>query len=700
MTFLTKILCRITPKIKQCTSENLARIGRRSITFLLTLILIVAAGPGVHAEDSESQINLPVYTNPIDITGFRVQIHVAAPDRNTQKPIDVNLPVGLIGPRMNQLFSTPLSTLLDQQWSQVPDPKTGRTQRAQACDGEQGIKFQVQKAVKQIGSGFSAYEISCNLAPTGKLLVKQVGSTLYLAYLLTANKINFAVTTPGTCKAGNGTAFCANDPRFTVTFASEITTVMRTPDLCHLTAEGATVITQSVNIESNHSLTGSIAKLADDLILGHKFSAAERGIEATEVGMKTPVDGYFQEMRNSDACTGKNQVLHGVLTVFSGFETVIERTAIVFRVSHRGIAAPSVSAPNPGSKTAAKTPAQPSFTRPMIATNRPSVIAGSQVQITGQYFPPNMDFTTSLPITFSPGGSILGGACPGGATELQWGPANAQPHTERLAGDAKYSCATHFEARGLTPGSAYQFRARDCDAITCSPWSALLKVTTATANADQGKVVLTIDGAAQAASAPAAGPGRISALQRSRVAAPAAASDRVSVLERSPVALAFANTNLGSAVVTPQGTFTSTVTIPAGISAGSHTIKAVNGSATAEVAVVVAGTNAGGSKASIMMVGLLRGETGCPNHPISSTQTDSGFVLFGAGFAPGQVTIHLDAPTTPVVGSATPGRDGSFCQQMPGVPGRQAGAHKLVAVQNGAMQTQIPVTFVLPSGVR
>lgn len=75
-------------------------------------------------------------------------------------------------------------------------------------------------------------------------------------------------------------------------------------------------------------------------------------------------------------------------------------------------------------------------------------------------------------------------------------------------------------------------------------------------------------------------------------------------------------------------------------------------------------------------------------------------MLFGAGFAPGTVTFHLDGPTAAVLGSATPGRDGSFCQQMPGVPGRQAGAHKLIAVQNGAVQTQIPITFVLPSVVR
>ena len=674
----------------------------RGSAFLLALFLIVALSPGVQAATTtviaaapESQ-NLPVYTSPIDITGFKIQLHVSAPDRNTGKPIDINLPVGLIGPQMNQLFSTPVSTIMDQQWSQVRDPRTGTTRREDACAT---IKAQMVQAAKKIGSGISVYDIACNLAPTGKLLLKQVGSTFYLAYLLTSNKVSFALTSPATCSPSGGTIFCPDDPRFTVTFAAEVTTLLRTPGLCALTAEGATVVTQAVNIDSNHSATASLLKFADDFILHHEFAVAERAIESAEIQKSTPLDGYFQELRTSDACTGKNALLHRAVTLFD-FETAVERTAILFRLNYRAIAAPTVSAPDAAAR-ASNTPAQPSFTRPMIATNRPSVLAGSQVQVTGQYFPPNMDYTTSLPVTISQGGAILGGACTGGATELQWGPANnGQAHNERLTGDAKYSCGTHFDARGLTPGTAYQFRARDCDAITCSQWSAPIRATTATAKADQGKVALTIDGVAQSPSAAASSPDRVSAVRRARVATPAPATSRVSAVQRTPIILAALGTNIGSAVVTPQGTFASTVTIPAGISPGSHIIKAVDGNATAEVTVVVAGANAGGGKASIMMVGLLNGEKGCPNHPISSTQADATFMLFGAGFAPGPVTLHLDAATAPVVGSATPGRDGSFCQQMPGVPGRQAGAHKLIAVQNGAMQTQIPITFVLPSGVR
>ena len=112
-------------------------------------------------------------------------------------------------------------------------------------------------------------------------------------------------------------------------------------------------------------------------------------------------------------------------------------------------------------------------------------------------------------------------------------------------------------------------------------------------------------------------------------------------------------------------------------------------------------TKQSGGKASILVVGLLKGETGCPNHPIGSTQTDSDFTLFGAGFgaAAGAVTIRLDTAGGASIGAATVRADGSFCQVMPGVPAAQAGNHTLVAMQSGAVQAQTPIAFVLPSVV-
>src|SRR4029077_5740785 len=170
--------------------------------FLLALLMLLASAANAVQRGQE---NLPVYTSPIDITGFRVELHVSAPDRETGRPIDIALPIDLLGPKMKAFFNTPLSTQMDTFWSGTPDHNNGgKTQRELACTGPKGINFQVEKAVSQIGSGFHAYDISCNLASKGQLLVKQVGSVMFLGYLLTGNKVSFAATTPGTCHAGNG----------------------------------------------------------------------------------------------------------------------------------------------------------------------------------------------------------------------------------------------------------------------------------------------------------------------------------------------------------------------------------------------------------------------------------------------------------------------------------------------------------------
>jgi hypothetical protein len=175
-----------------------------------------------------------------------------------------------------------------------------------------------------------------------------------------------------------------------------------------------------------------------------------------------------------------------------------------------------------------------------------------------------------------------------------------------------------------------------------------LKVTTAETDATNDKVVLTLDG----------------------------------------------GTSLGTVSVNTQGAFATSITIPAGTSAGAHTIHAVMPGASADATIQV---TAPGSKASIMMVGVLSGEKGCPPHPISSTQTDDNFMLFGAGFAAGTVTIRLDTTMGATLGTATAGADGSFCQQLNSPPGSNAGAHTLVAVQNAAVVAQTAVTFVLPN---
>jgi hypothetical protein len=592
------------------------------------------------------------FTSPIDITGFQTQLRVVAPDPNTGSPINAALPTGLLPPKISVFFTTPLSGQIDQYWAVTPDAKTGKTPRDGACNGPTGIVHQIQTSVAKVGSGFSAADISCNLASTGKLLLQQNGSALTLAYLLTNNTVTFRATTPFTCAPGHGTAFCPTDPVFKVTFATELITTVDAPGLCGLTATNGTVVVQAVDIEGD-SLTGKLAILTDSLFLGHKFPAAEQGIESSQNQVALPLDADFQQMRSSRACASGDP-LHRILLTFRDFNVALVRSSLVFTMTHPPLLPPVVSVPNP-SVVGPAPPSQPTFTRPMIATTRPSVPAGSSVEVTGQFFPPNPNRATSLPVTFTHpgfGGNsiVLGGPCFGGGTDLRFGPAASPQSTQRLLGAGQSTCPNSFNAINLTPATAFQFSARDCDAITCSLFSAPVRVTTATVDPNRGRLNLTLD----------------------------------------------AVTPIGSAILSDTGTFDINAAIPAGAAPGLHKIHSVSGTAVADADLTVTGAGATG-KASLIMVGILTGETGCPNHPISSTVVASAFTLFGSGFTPGVVTVRLDALTGFGIGTATARPDGSFCQMMPGVPLNLAGSHKLLGIQSGVVESQTPITFVPPT---
>jgi hypothetical protein len=406
-----------------------------------------------------------------------------------------------------------------------------------------------------------------------------------------------------------------------------------------------------VNIDGNHNLAGSVTTVVDDLFLGHKFHAAEQSIEETTKQRPLPMDVAFKELREGPGCKGTNILLARTLKLFSDFDVVVDpRRAVFFQATHPPITVPTVQVPDPGNP-APLTPVHNTFTPPTIAGDRPTVAVGSPLGVNGRFFPPNLDMTRSLPVTIGHNTSILGGPCFGGGTDLKWGPL-AKAAVHRLPGTPQSSCATSFSAIGLTPFTAYQFSARNCDVITCSLWSRTARVRTGKVNPNQGKVLLTLD-------------------------------------QGTPV---------GTAFITDRGTFAANIAIPANAAPGNHKLQAANGPVVAHTTIAVIPVASPGARASIMMVGVLQGESGCPSHPISSTQAGADFMLFGSGFQAGAVSVHLDTAAGLVVGNAVTQANGTFCQKMLGVPASQAGNHRLVAVQNGVIQAQVPATFVFFSG--
>jgi hypothetical protein len=297
----------------------------------------------------------------------------------------------------------------------------------------------------------------------------------------------------------------------------------------------------------------------------------------------------------------------------------------------------------------------PSFTRPSIAAP-PAAAAGSTIKVSGQFFPRTGDPTVMT----------LGlerdttSACLGGATELEWGPASGAMRVEKLPSDG-LSCTARHEVKNLTAATAYRFRARDCDALTCSPWSGAVTLTTAAASGP-GAVTLTLDGA-----------------------------------------------SLGTATVAADGTFDANVVIPAGTAAGTRTIRAVSGTASDQTSLQVTaagGSGSGGSRASLILTGSFFGDRGCPTRALpdygQSITYGENVSAYGTGFTPGQVTLRLDSATGQALGTATVGADGTFCSEaFQGPPASQVGNnHSLVVVQNGTTQATIPVRVIRPDVVR
>ncbi|MDQ6740749.1 MAG: hypothetical protein M3021_10420, partial [Actinomycetota bacterium] len=173
-----------------------------------------------------------------------------------------------------------------------------------------------------------------------------------------------------------------------------------------------------------------------------------------------------------------------------------------------------------------------------------------------------------------------------------------------------------------------------------------------------GTVTLTIDGFATTPTAAPCVSSRtiICADSAPRVlvgvptAVPCVSSRTIICADSAPRSVVL-NTTLGTATVTSRGTFSTTVTIPAGMAAGSYTLSAAAGTAgaTASIQVVAAGS----SKGVITLVSFL-------GTAINSASTDSDFPLVGNGFVAGTVTISLDSATGMQLASATVGSNGTF----------------------------------------
>lgn len=708
----------------------MTRVNRPAALTLASALAIAGTAAFTQCAKAQGE-NLPIYTSPIEITGGRVTFEAAAPDRNTGAMVQLPLPAGVSSPRMSALTSTPINLLFDGQWNGTPAQQAaGTAPRQLACDGANGLRAQVMR--QAAATGRTAYEISCSFATAGTVHVKQSEGALYISYQLTNNSATFRTTSGVTCSVEGGSFACPNDPKFSVTFAIEVLSLVWTPTLCGLRSEPSTVYLHAVNIDSENAAAAG-AMFWDAAFGDNRFMAGELAMQAAETRGPISIDPAFAELRA--ACTASDPAA-SIVRTFSQFETEVRHPqGIIFRAIHPPIDAPrfqNVSLPygeftcqsgfvwrgafegdlacvtpdareqaaqdnaqadarrsptggaygpatclpgyvwrgaRPGDvvcvtpevrdETAADNaaapsrrvlppPEFPSFARPSISAP-PVVEAGAQFQVNGQFFPHASD-PSKLHLAFE---RSTTSACFGGASELEFGRIGDQPQTKQLTQPqgSVSSCAYEHDVQELLPTTQYRFRLRDCDAVTCSPWSIPFEILTAS-EGGPGAVEIALDTGAA----------------------------------------------LGSASTDENGAFQATVTMPAETAPGTHALHASVGDAKDTTGIQV--TVAGGATATLMVTASFFGDVGCPMreyyNKIPAVET---FSLFGSGFGPEPVSVFLDSQNGPALGSALPASNGTFCGYFNGPQYEFAGNHSLVAVQNGTLRATLPVEVIIVRGL-
>jgi hypothetical protein len=304
--------------------------------------------------------------------------------------------------------------------------------------------------------------------------------------------------------------------------------------------------------------------------------------------------------------------------------------SLIFRVTY-----PAPVAPTLVDDRTQKNPYQ-GLIQVNITANPPAIPAGQSLIVTGSSFSPN--YSTALQLDWN---------------KTVWG----KPQTSLYEAlfipqqsifvplgvfpiNAPLIANPFWQVTGLSPSTMYQFMVRECDQITCAPWSNLL--TTSTVAAGSHQVALTFDGNLILCG---------------------------TVGQDCPIPI-------GNATLGPDGGFTGTATIPGSTSAGLHTITATVAGQHASTQVVVCDPK--GCPASLWLLG--------PSNDVVSegglVYAGSGFTLEGFSFSPSQtVDVTFDSPQGLSAGFASVGTDGSFKVSfaMPVL----LGTHKLVASSNG-----------------
>jgi hypothetical protein len=392
-----------------------------------------------------------------DITGTSLGVFMNYADKTATTPTDHPAPTFLFPPAEQALLNTPLSSMFDTFWSGTKD-SNGKTLRDRTSAS---IVSQVQSGVSQVGSGFTAYNISVNLPMTGRLTASITSNVITLTYLLSGIQVHFTATTPATGSVLG--LFTIPDPKFTATADAQLAIKIPIPKTpCNLVPT-ATMTVSNANISADNwtadvgEVIGGVLNFVQNKPLA-VFQSAEQQIDQT-----TTADvGAFSSTLGNLAPACGTAVAEG----FTGFDAFVDPTkrTLNFRFIHPTPEAPSVY-----------TFDGPTFSTPTLVAKQTEISAGGQTSVSGTMFP--VDHSTRLEFGWSD--TISSGLV---ESDVQWasiwdilGNTVHSATLTRQDNDGQNA----FTATGLSPNTTYFFRVRDCDLLTCSAWSTVITDATA-----------------------------------------------------------------------------------------------------------------------------------------------------------------------------------------------------------------------------
>jgi hypothetical protein len=570
-----------------------------------------------------------------DITGSTLQVNLDFTNQQgvAQNVNAANIPGGLVPPAVQQLLqdpvlSTPLNQFFDQQWSQTEN-KNGQTMRDLSCAM---IRSTIVKQVKQaLNKG--AYNISCNLASSGALGARVADGTMtnqepagwhYAApfYLVPGGQYVMlaywlpanSVTFSVPVNAGPLNVF--GDPSYTINFDGELMILADMANNYPATCTDAVYGWMEAH-NANIKAANAVADVEDAL------ASFWQGIRDQPTALFQGAEGDINSSVEGVGPLGPLTNTFGQWATacnggaafgFTQFQAGIQNSGLAFTFSHPDLPKPSLT----------NLIAQHnggSFLNNIVGTQHVQVRAGQSDAVNGFFDVPSV---TSLQIGWSP-------SMPVGHANVRWGLHGKAQTTVSQSG-------AEFDPTNLSPNATYDFQVQVCDLVGCSPWSDTLSATTSATGTD--KVVFKLASGSECTA-------------RAKC------------------------TDVGSTTVGADGTLSGTITIPAATRPGQYTLQAQSG------------VGAGAQTATTPLTVLGAGEQAQPklemwdtvaNRAYTGGRTVQGlqFTLHGESFPPGDVTVTLDTPGGPSLGSALAAGDGTF-QGTFSMPYTSIGTHTLVA---------------------